>query len=62
MFTRDVGSFDFYCSGFDDGGSRLRMIFYGDSVIYCYQYSRTGMFVSVVRSVFSVYVEVLEAE
>ena len=35
MFRRDVGNgndeggdcFDFYCNGFDSGGSRLRMIF-----------------------------------
>ena len=40
MFRRDVGGrddegggcFDFYCSGFDGGGSRLRMIFRGDSL------------------------------
>ena len=56
------GCFDLYCSGFDGAVSRLRMIFRGDSVIHCYQYSLTRMFAWVVRSVFSVYVDVLETE
>ena len=56
------GCFDYYCSGSDGGVCRLRMIFRGDSVIHCYQYSLTGMFAWVVRSVFSVYVDVLETE